>query len=367
VGGVAAVYDANAKKLGARLRIPRGRAEIGRSVAAVWCYQSRLSTVRDKKLRSKSAGTGEQRCPCASPLAGPARLKAHTEIGLAARTGVRHRRSAGSQDARPRWVQLVYHCLRLVSQPDLQETGHTLPNGFVVADFFDDPITAMLVEQVLALPAGSQLPSEREQADQLGVSRTALRDRLRHLEAVGVLERRIGAGTFTRQIQPEMVSQSLALGLMASHMSLSSLKSVRVALERQAALEAANARDHVNIAKVHVAVDRMYATTDRDEMLAADVAFHRALFDASSSPALKFFADSLFRILRQSMVMLNTDDQFIAVRGVHRTIYDAVSAGDPILSMRAMDEHFALLDQLEVQNEALLAAKKPAPRRRRTS
>ncbi|WP_326731665.1 FadR/GntR family transcriptional regulator [Streptomyces phaeochromogenes] len=226
----------------------------------------------------------------------------------------------------------------------------------LVSDYFDDPLTAQLVQQVLAMQPGAQLQSERDQAEQLGVSRTALRDRLRHLEAVGVLERRSGAGTFVRQIQPEMVSQSLALGLMASHMTMPSLRSVRIALERQAAMEASQARDHVSIAQMHVAVDRMEATDDRAEMYAADLDFHHALFLACRSPGLKFFADSLSKLLSRSFVKLDTDEQRVQVRSVHRAIYGAVAAGDPIASMQAIDAHFDLLDKLNQHFESLAGA-----------
>ena len=84
-------------------------------------------------------------------------------------------------------------------------------------------------------------------------------------------------------------------------MTLSSLTSVRVALERQAASEAALADDPVKIAHMAAAVKRMEATDDPHEMYAADVAFHQAMFIAWCSPALVFFADALVRVLSQSM------------------------------------------------------------------
>jgi DNA-binding FadR family transcriptional regulator len=64
-------------------------------------------------------------------------------------------------------------------------------------------------------------------ANIIGATRTALRDRLSYLESMGILERRTGAGTFVKELRPETLSEALMLGLIASHMTLSSLTSVR--------------------------------------------------------------------------------------------------------------------------------------------
>ncbi|MFI6628637.1 GntR family transcriptional regulator [Nonomuraea fuscirosea] len=89
------------------------------------------------------------------------------------------------------------------------------------------------------LGKGARMPPERELAERLGVSRGALRDRLRLLEGFGVLSRRQGSGTYVRRLAPEGLEFALDLALSASHLSIESLHSVRVALERQAARKAA--------------------------------------------------------------------------------------------------------------------------------
>lgn len=215
----------------------------------------------------------------------------------------------------------------------------------LTADVFDDELMSALARQVLAMSPGEKLPSEREQALELGVSRTALRDRLGRLEAMGVLERRTGAGTFVRGLQPETVSESLLLGLVASRMTLASLRSVRFALERQAAYEAAQKVDHMAGAHMAVALDRMDASDDTDELHEADIAFHKALFAASGSPALIFFADVLRGVLAPHQKLSLADDRE-RMRVVHRNIANAVAAHNPADASRAVDEHFAWLDEL---------------------
>lgn len=212
-------------------------------------------------------------------------------------------------------------------------------------DFLEDQLMSELARQVLAMDPGERLPSEREQAQELGVSRTALRDRLGRLESMGVLERRTGAGTFVRGLRPETVSESLLLGLVASKMSLASLRSVRFALERQAAYEAAQKVDHLSVAHMAVALDRMDTCEDTEQLHQADIEFHKALFAASGSPALIFFADVLHGVLAPHQKLSLADD-VETLRVVHRNIAQAVATHKPDEAMRAIDAHFMWLDEL---------------------
>ncbi len=165
--------------------------------------------------------------------------------------------------------------------------------GVDVLELFDDPVLGGLVKQALSMSAGDRMPSERDLATQFAVSRPTLRDRLGRLESMGLVERRGGAGTFVKGLSPKTFTEILTVGMLASGMTLSSLQVVRLALERQAAREAARAANPVKIAYMAAAVQRMERTEDPDELYAADVAFHRAMFDASESPSLIFFADVL--------------------------------------------------------------------------
>lgn len=208
-----------------------------------------------------------------------------------------------------------------------------------VRALFADPVTASLVELVLDLEAGSRLPSERDLGDQLGVSRTALRDRLRYLEALGVVERRVGAGTFVRGVQPEVLSQALTIGLLAADMTMPSLHSVRWALERQAAYEAARSADEVAVAHMSLALRTMEGSQDPEALHDADVIFHEAMIGASRSPALVFLSRALADILNRTVETRAPHDH-PHVRGLHREIHDAVAEGDEQGAMAAVDAHF---------------------------
>ncbi len=213
---------------------------------------------------------------------------------------------------------------------------------------FGDSLMGTLMQQIVKMEPGDRLPSEREQALRLNVSRTALRDRIGRLESLGVLERRDRAGTYVIGLRPETVSEVLTLGLMGSKLTFNSLIPVRVALERQAAIEAARRVDHVNRAHMAVAVDRMDASNDSSELHAADLAFHRALFSASGSQGLMFFAQVLSSVLSSTMQHLALDQDRVRMRVLHRAIYDAVQSGDEDAAVATVDAHFAWLDELMI-------------------
>lgn len=222
---------------------------------------------------------------------------------------------------------------------------------FLIGELFNDPFTNKLIQQLVLMKPGERLESERKLAEQFGLSRTALRDRLGYLESIGLLERRTGAGTYVKGLRPQALSEPLILGMMSTGMTLNSLLSVRIALERQAAFEAARVDDPVSVAFMEVAVKRMEASDDQQEMYKSDLDFHHALFIASNSTALIFFSDVLSDILMRSVqegqkriLQLTQDRQ--QVRILHRSIYQAVADKNPTKAMLAIDEHFKYLEDV---------------------
>lgn len=213
-----------------------------------------------------------------------------------------------------------------------------------------DSILHALIRQIRDMKPGDKLPSERELAEHLGVSRTALRDRVGRLQSMGILERRGPAGTFVVGLRPETISEVLMLGLMASDLTVESIVTVRIALERQAAIEAAWKHDHVSIAHMAVAVDTMEATDDGERLRQADLDFHSALFNASGSKALQFFSQVLSQVLAETIQSLSLSKDRVTMRKVHRDILAAVQAQDHNSVLAAIDQHFEWLDVLLADN-----------------
>lgn len=215
-----------------------------------------------------------------------------------------------------------------------------------------DPLLEKLLRLFRETGPENRIPSERELSESWGVSRTALRSRLRLLESVGALDRRGAAGSFVRVMAPADVSMALRIGLSESVMSSPrSFQPVRVALEREAAKQAASNPSPVPIAYMEEAVIRMEATSDPLELYEADLDFHRSLFAASGDVALIFFSDAVADLIaasvterRRRMTQLASDVH--EMRALHRSILDAVKSRDVLAAMLSVDEHFDSIDSV---------------------
>ncbi|NWL34243.1 FadR family transcriptional regulator [Paenarthrobacter nitroguajacolicus] len=217
--------------------------------------------------------------------------------------------------------------------------------------FANDPVSEALARLIRELRPGDRLPSERDLALELGVSRTALRDRLGVLEGLGILRRRTGSGTFVETLNPDALALALNLAIASSHLPVSALESVRIALERQAGREAATSSDPVLVAYMQRAINTMASTDVRADVMDADLAFHQSLLRAAGNPALSFFAEALsdvfaqdlaYRSARLNSTRLTDSVQTLLVEH-HQRIHDAIVAGDPSAAMQAIDDHFDAL------------------------
>ena len=235
-----------------------------------------------------------------------------------------------------------------VNNPDTQlrrpQGSHSNP-GFR-ASLLSDTALESLIDLLLTMQPGEQLPSERELTQKLSLSRNTLRDRIGRLESMGALARKQRQGTFYTGVQAAQTSDVLILGLIFQQMTLESLISVRHALERQAAIEACTKATTASIASLQEAVDAMHLTQDGEGLLESDRAFHSALFAASESPALLFFSQMLHSVLQGTLKHLTLENDFTTMRRVHTDILIAVKNRQVREASDAIDAHFEWLHVL---------------------
>lgn len=230
--------------------------------------------------------------------------------------------------------------------PDLPDRA-TAPALPVIDE--QDPITRSLIDLIVRTGLGGRLPNERSLAEELGVSRTLLRDRLTLLEALGVVGRRKGHGTFVQPLDARRLGDALDIGLRLTDHTTESLLSVRIALERQAAGEAAQRIDRLNVARMQLALDVIRAEPSSAEVEQADFDFHAALMRASGNSSIEFFADALSVPLRRSFaerrkVLERIPHHHELTVDVHEGILEGVQSQNPRLAMQSVDAHFERFD-----------------------
>jgi GntR family transcriptional repressor for pyruvate dehydrogenase complex len=192
-----------------------------------------------------------------------------------------------------------------------------------------------------ALKVGDRLPSERELTVLLGVSRTVVREAIRALESVGIIEVRHGRGAFVRR---SMAWSPLWAGWRLAHASrLTQLYQVREAMEAKAAELASEHATPDDIVRLRRALQdfRTVAKADLDAVVTADTAFHSHLARASGNIFLVEAVESLHEALaddRRAIFAINHRAEKSCRE--HERIVVAVERRSPAAARRAVRRHF---------------------------
>ncbi len=152
------------------------------------------------------------------------------------------------------------------------------------------------------LRPGDRLPSERELASLLGLGRPAVREALRVLDAIGVLQARRGSGERAGSIVAAgtgALSGLLALHAATRNIPLGDLIDVREALEAMGARAAARAHDATELNRL---VEAMRQEEDDASFLALDTAFHLTIAKQSGNSVLPLFMDELRDAMARRML-----------------------------------------------------------------
>lgn len=203
------------------------------------------------------------------------------------------------------------------------------------------------------LKPGDRLPSERELAKRLGISRASLRAGLRFLAAMGVLASRHGSGTYIAAGPPALDSEPLRMLAALHGFTPDEMFETRRLLEvGLAGLAAAHATDD-HLATMAEEVTEMYASLDDPQQyLIHDIRFHRAIAAGSGNPILAALMDMVSAVMyerRSETVNRATDLKESAA--MHRKIYRLIRAGNAEEARIAMSEHLTLAQRAFLSEE----------------
>jgi DNA-binding FadR family transcriptional regulator len=178
-------------------------------------------------------------------------------------------------------------------------------------------------------PVGSRIPAEKDLVNQLLVSRNTIREALRSLVHTGMIEARVGDGTYVRA--PSELAAPLAKRVRRS--PLSDAIEVRAALEKQAAHLAATRRTAKEVAQLRELLAQLQAAvakSDRASYTSADAELHRTIVVAARNELLSEIYEHLGGALKPSY---DPDlwDQALASEEVeyHAALVDAIAALNP--------------------------------------
>jgi GntR family transcriptional repressor for pyruvate dehydrogenase complex len=193
--------------------------------------------------------------------------------------------------------------------------------------------------------AGARLPTERELTQRFGVSRSSLREAVRALALVGVLESRVGDGTYVTTLEPELLLTGL--GFVSDLMevdSLLELHEIRRILEPAATRLATPRLAEDDLAGLRDCLRRMEEAASVAEFLDADTAFHRVILGACGNAALASLIENLSTGTARARMWQSVvaQDAVAATVEAHWNIYRALAARDESMAAAADMMHLAI-------------------------
>jgi GntR family transcriptional regulator, transcriptional repressor for pyruvate dehydrogenase complex len=218
-------------------------------------------------------------------------------------------------------------------------------------------LTEAAFEQLIAYvvkgtwKAGDRLPPERELCQQFGIARTSLREALKAMELVGMLDSRVGDGTFVCP-RSEFLSRPLLWAFTGTdHEELVEIMEARTVVEESLAGLAAERGSADEISAIKATITQMSeAIAAGVSILEADMSFHLAIAAAAHNEVLRNAVQLLRNVTRQwlkyKVQMPNVAE---AVLKRHEAVYRAIASRKPKAARLAMRKHLEETQQLVIQ------------------
>jgi GntR family transcriptional repressor for pyruvate dehydrogenase complex len=208
-----------------------------------------------------------------------------------------------------------------------------------------DRVAEVISEEITSgrLSPGDRLPSEVQLVEQLGVSRTVVREAVSRLRNAGLVEPRQGAGVFV--LAPRMKPLDLSAEAQQTKASVLQVVEVRRAMEGEAAALAATRATPEDIRRIRAALEAI----DDDvraggDGVDADLAFHQSVVDSTGNPVLAETLRYIGSLMRSGMRVTRANEarraDFTAqVRREHDLMLEAIEGGDAEAARAAARQH----------------------------
>ena len=210
---------------------------------------------------------------------------------------------------------------------------------------------------------GEVIPPETELALASGVGRSTLREAVKSLVGIGVLEIQRGRGTYVRPQEEWSPFDPLVLATRSAngHDTTQQVLEARKLVEAGVAELAATRATAADLAAMDAALERMRQAADVDAFVAADLAFHQALMDAASNPYIAALLQPIEVLLREERRGTSHEPALrLGAIAAHERIARAVRRGDPARARRAMVEHIEETAQKMARRRSGTSAESPS-------
>ena len=217
---------------------------------------------------------------------------------------------------------------------------------------FDIPIKRESVAEMVArrildmvtsksLKPGDQLPPERELAEQLNVSRPSVREAIRGLSILGVVQSRQGGGAYITKLDGDALLGPIRFFLSLDNMNIPDLYDARSLVEGDVARRAAINMNDIQIeALENILIQQEATLEDASEFRLSDFKFHEAIWIGSGNSFLKRIGESLNALGLEFRRRASEKPEVLAQSlQAHRVLFNALKARDPAAAALAAEKH----------------------------
>lgn len=206
------------------------------------------------------------------------------------------------------------------------------------------PVALQVLERIKAallrgeLIPGDYMPSETELTRSLGISKSSVREAIKMLQAIGIVEVRRGQGTLIRREPGDPLVDPMAFGMILARGMTRDILEFRRMFEPAYTLQAmvnASPDDH---ARIQQTINDMETAIDNGEQTSHhDVAFHRAILNATHNPMTIRVGETLLLLIEAALETSMQTLPNVALKD-HQNIYAAFNAGDAMGVRNAIEE-----------------------------
>ncbi|MGB0900551.1 FadR/GntR family transcriptional regulator [Halocynthiibacter sp.] len=214
-----------------------------------------------------------------------------------------------------------------------------------IASAVDQQIEELILQGILR--PGDRLPSERDLAERLGVSRPSLREAISDLQNKGLLESRAGSGIFVTEVLGSAFSSALVTLFAGHDRAVFDYVSFRRDMEGLAAERATQCGSDTDLQVIDAIFRKMEtAHAEGDDVREArlDAEFHLSIMEASHNVVMLHMMRSMFDLLQQGVfynrqAMFHQETTADLMLEQHRAINNALQARDPKAARDACESH----------------------------
>ena len=211
-----------------------------------------------------------------------------------------------------------------------------------------DRVVQSTAEDILSgrLAAGAKLPSERELAQHYGVGRPLIREALRSLAEMGLIETVPARGTFVRAVDDPASHRQGGIAIRRRGVTAHQLSEARILLETSAARYAAERATDEDLARLRTALERVDASTSMQHV-ADDLAFHLEVASAAHNPVLEMMLESI-AVPTAALMVRSVGDPGVmrSSQPYHRTCLEAIERRDADAAAEQMRAHLTVAQDL---------------------